>query len=271
MRRIAAFTAMLALMSSLAFADSKKLTEDQRIEILRGMMAEYAKIKVLLPQSKKPLEVTPEGTFDQTKWNALQKEFGPAGRVGDIIQVTHVEIEKERIVVQLNGGGRSEKKWYDHIQVGVGNSTQPISGAGTNAPSGTTVALVFNGPIGELTAAEVKKMLQPVLDFEKQISATTDPLADLPEPIKEAVKAKKAVAGMTHDEVLMAMGKPLRKTREPKDGVENEDWIYGEPPGRVTFVTFIGDKVTRVKETYAGLGGSISGKRSEVGQTQTDQ
>ena len=271
MMRFPAFAIILVLAGNPGFADSKKLTEDQRIEILRGMQAEFAKIKVLMPQSKKPLEVTTEGMFDQAKWNALQKEFGPAGRVGDIIQVTHVEIEKERIILQLNGGGRSEKRWYDHIQVGMGNSTQPISGAATNAPSGTTVALVFGGPIGELSSAEIKKMLQPVLDFEKQESATVDPLDALPEPIKEAVKAKKAVEGMTHDQVLMALGKPLRKTREPKNGVENEDWIYGEPPGRVTFVTFIGDKVTRVKETYAGLGGSISGKPSELGQTQTDQ
>ena len=243
-------------------ADTKKLTEDQRIELLRGLMAEYAKIQVLLPQSKKALEVTTEGTWDQAKWQAAQKEFGPAGRVGDIIQVTHVEVEKERIILQLNGGGRSEKKWYDHIQVGMGNTTTPISGNGSNAISGTTIALNFGGPIGEVTSAEVKKMLKPVLDFDKQESVTVDALESLPEPIKQAIKAKKAVEGMTRDQVLMAVGKPFRKTREPKNGEETEDWIYGEPPGRVTFVTFIGDKVTRVKETYAGLGGSISGKNA---------
>ena len=42
------------------------------------------------------------------------------------------------------------------------------------------------------------------------------------------------------------------------DGEEQEDWIYGEPPGRVTFVTFAANKVIRIKETYAGLGGSIA-------------
>jgi hypothetical protein len=133
------------------------------------------------------------------------------------------------------------------------------------------VALVFGGPIGEVTSAEIKKMLQPVLDFDKQESVTVDALESLPEPIKEAIKAKKAAEGMTHDQVLMAMGKPFRKTREPKNGQETEDWIYGEPPGRVTFVIFVGDKVTRVKETYAGLGGSIAGKKSGTGDSESDQ
>jgi hypothetical protein len=56
----------------------------------------------------------------------------------------------------------------------------------------------------------------------------------------------------------MALGPPDGKSRETKDGVEIEDWIYGRPPGRVMFVTFAGAKVMKVKETYAGLGGTIA-------------
>ncbi len=100
-------------------------------------------------------------------------------------------------------------------------------------------------------------MLLPVLDFEKS-SVTENYVDTLPEPIKEAVKAKKAIEGMNRDQVLLAVGRPVRKTRESKEGTDYEDWIYGEPPGRVTFVTFTGDKVVKVKETYAGLGGSVA-------------
>jgi hypothetical protein len=239
-------------------ADSKKLTDDQRIEILRGMTAEYAKIKTLLPKSKKPLEFHSDGTWEHDKWKETGKEMGPAGRVGDLIQVTHVGIEKERILLELNGGGRARSKWTDHIQVGMGNATTPISGGGqTNAPGGTVIAILYDGPIGETNSDEIKKLLAPILDFEKN-SITVDPIESLPEPIKEAVRAKKVVEGMNRDQVLLAVGKPVRKTRENKDGTEYEDWIYGEPPGRVSFVTFAGDKVVKVKDTYAGLGGSIS-------------
>ena len=59
---------------------------------------------------------------------------------------------------------------------------------------------------------------------------------------------------MTRDQVVMALGRPVHKSRETTDGVELEDWVYGFPPGSITFVTFKGDKVVKVKEEYAGLG-----------------
>ena len=235
-------------------ADSKKLTEDQRIELLRGLSAEYATVKTPLPISKKILEFHADGTWDKTLWKATEKELGPAGRVGDLIQVTNVKIEKDRILFELNGG--SKTKWYQHIEAGNGGMTQPINPA-TNAPGGTTVALIFDGSIGQVTSAEVKQMLKPILDFEKE-TATESHLENLPEPVKEAIKNQKVIEGMTRDQVLVSVGRPFRKSRETKDGKEIEDWIYGEPPGRVTFVTFSGDKVIRVKETYAGLGGSVA-------------
>ncbi len=235
-------------------ADSKKLTEDQRIELLRGLTAEYAKIKTLIPISRRTLEFHTDGTWDQAKWKAAEKENGPAGRLGDLIQVTHIFVEKDRIIFELNGGAKT--KWYQHLEAGTGNTTTPINPA-TNAPGGTTVALIFDAPIGQVTSGEVKQMMKPILDFEKE-SVTESHFEELPEPIKEAIRKQKAIAGMTRDQVITSMGRPVRKSRETKDAKEIEDWIYGEPPGRVTFVTFVGDLVIRVKETYAGLGGSVA-------------
>src|SRR5215467_1990761 len=77
-----------------ALADSKKLTEDQRIELLRGLSAEYAKIQVLLPISKRTLDFHLDGSWDQATWKAAEKQYGPAGSVGDLIQVTSIHIEK---------------------------------------------------------------------------------------------------------------------------------------------------------------------------------
>ncbi|MGA2593514.1 MAG: hypothetical protein ABSH32_26660 [Bryobacteraceae bacterium] len=47
---------------------------------------------------------------------------------------------------------------------------------------------------------------------------------------------------------------PDHKSRETKDGVELEDRVFGQPSGKITFVTFNGSKVIKVKEEYAGLG-----------------
>ena len=71
----------------------------------------------------------------------------------------------------------------------------------------------------------------------------------LPPEIKQAVKENRAIEGMDRDQVIMALGKPRTKVRETKEGIEREDWIYGLPPGKVTFVTFADGKVIRVKET----------------------
>ena len=241
-----------------ACATDKKLTEEDRVELLRGLTAEFATVKAYLPRSKKPLPFESRGTWDKQKWEEMGKEFGPAARVGDLVQVTRISIENDKIILEINGGMKGKGHWYDHVQVGMGNATQSVgTGQNSNAPSGTTLALLFNKPIPPLRSADVKKMLAPVLDFEKA-TATENYVEKLPEPIQKAIKQNKAIEGMDHDQVLLALGKPRHKERGNKDGVESEDWIYGEPPGKITFVTFNGSKVVKVKEAYADVGGSTA-------------
>jgi hypothetical protein len=119
------------------------------------------------------------------------------------------------------------------------------------------MAINFGKPVPAMSAAEIKKLLAPVLDFEKR-SATEQVTESLPPEMQLAVKEKRAIEGMDRDQVILAMGRPRTKSRETKEGVDYEDWIYGLPPGKVTFVTFSGSKVVKVKETYAGLGGQTA-------------
>ena len=238
----------------LPLAAGPKLTGEQRIELIRGLTAEYATVKAPLPKSRKTLEFSSAGDYDKKEWEAAGRQYGPAARVGDLVQVTRVEIQNDRIVLDINGGFNSnKKKWYQHLEVGVGGNTTPVSrGGDTNAPGGTTIAVLFNGPAPP-RADEVKKALAPVLDFERR-SATQTVMESLPPEIQQAVKEKRAIVGMSRDEVILAIGKPVRKVRETNDGVETEDWIYGAPPGKYVFVTFNGDKAIKVQEHYAGLG-----------------
>ena len=260
MKYRASALAVTALASAtLLPADDGKAAQDQRIELLRGLDAEYATAKVPLPKTKKPLEFESSGIYDKKQWDQSGRQFGPAARVGDMVQVTGVKIDKDSIELEINHGNKSGGKWYDRIQVGMGGRTAPINqgNRGPMSVNGTILRVNFKDSIGEITSAEVKKLLAPVLDFDKH-SATEQYMDTLPPEIKAAIAEKKPIEGMDRDQVLIALGKPLRKSRESKDGVDLEDWIYGEPPGRVMFVTFSGAKVVRVKETYAGLGGSIA-------------
>jgi ketosteroid isomerase-like protein len=112
---------------------------------------------------------------------------------------------------------------------------------------------MFNAPVPALKAEEIKKMLSTVLDFEQR-SATQSFFESLPPEMQQAVREKRVIVGMNRDEVLLAVGKPVRKVRDVKDGDETEDWIYGTAPGKITFVTFREGKVIKVRENYAGLG-----------------
>ena len=79
-----------------------------------------------------------------TKTNGRKsgKQLGPAARPGDLVQVTKVDIDDDKIVLEINGGAKGKRKWYQNVEVGMGNSTTPInSQQNTAAPGGTTIAL----------------------------------------------------------------------------------------------------------------------------------
>lgn len=237
-------------------AEARKLTDDERVEILRGMTAEYATLKVSLPRSKKALVVHPDGTYEKDQWEDAAKQHGPAGRVGDLVQITKVTIESDKIVLEINGGLKTGPKWYERVEVGMGNGGGRTMGQG-NTKLGSVLSLNFPKGVPPLAAAEIKKILLPVMDFEKR-SATEQFVATLPPEIAQALKEQRVIEGMDRDTVLLAVGRPRAKSRETKDGVDLEDWVYGLPPGKITFVTFQGNKVVKVKDTYAGLGGSTA-------------
>ena len=223
---------------------------------MRGLSAEYATAKLTIPRSKKPLPISATGKLDKEKWDEAARENGPAMRLGDMVQITRVEISGSEIILELNGGFRSGPKWHERIQVGMGGGTAPIS-QGSRPTSGTVISLRFDDGVPPMEIKEYKKLLAPLLDFEKR-SATENYLESLPPPLQAAIREKRALEGMDRDQVLMALGRPRHKERETKDGIDLEDWIYGEPAGKITFVTFAGGKVIKVKEAYAGLGGSTA-------------
>jgi hypothetical protein len=238
------------------FAD--KLSFDERVEIERGLTAEFATAKVVLPHSKKPLVIHSDGQYDKAAWEDALRETGPAARLGDQIQITAVKIESSKILLEINGGTKSGH-WYDHVEIGMGGNTSPVSRGQNGQPvNGSHVELVFPGPLPSLKSAEIRRMLEPIFDFEKH-SASEQYVDRLPEPVKKAIKEQRAIEGMDKDQVLLALGKPHNKSRETtRDGDEVENWIYGEPPGKIVFVKFTEGKVSEVKDSYANIGGTTA-------------
>jgi hypothetical protein len=251
-----ALIALFVLVSTAAMAE-EKLSFDERIELIRGLTAEYATLKAYLPRTKKPAPFESSGKYDPKYWEELGKQLGPAARTGDLIQITKVTIESDKISFEINGGIKSGRKFMDHVQIGMGGSQQQqqqgqIGQSGTPT-LGTYMEILFHKPIPSIKSAEIKKLLAPVMDFEKR-TATELYSETLSPEMQAAIKEKRALVGMDREQVLLAMGRPINKSRETKEGLELEDWIYGRPPGRITFVTFNSGKVIKVKDSYAGLG-----------------
>jgi hypothetical protein len=225
------------------------------VAITRGLMAEFARSKVTLPRTKKSLAYPSDGKYDRDAWQKALLEYGPAARVGDEIQITRVLIEDKKILLEINGGMKGGGHWYDHIEVGMGGGMSPVNRNQNGQPTaGSQIALIFPKGVPSLTVNDIKGMLNPLFDFSAH-SATQTYVDALPAPIKKAIKEQHAVEGMNREQVVLAMGRPQNKSRETRDGEEVEDWVYGNPPGKVTFITFSEGKVTKIQENYANIGG----------------
>jgi len=235
------------------------LQEESRMMILRSVDGEFARVLTSLPGGKKGFHFRAGEPVDQ---NALRKAIqssGAALNTGDNVQITKLDFLGKGIVIDLNGGGHKKGSWKDRVQMQVGLPTPTVqttsqtsrtdsAGPVISTPkTGATIFLDFDRTLPDMTPDEVKQYLSAVLDFSKQRSAAVQYTETLPPKVQEAIAAKRAEIGMDRDEVIAAMGRPDRKVREKEpDGAETEDWIYGHPPARTTFVRFTGEKVTQV-------------------------
>jgi hypothetical protein len=226
------------------------LQPQSRLEIIRYVSGEFAKVMKPIPAGKKGFKVEVGKKLDENELKTALRSHGPAANPGDTVQVTSIEFRNKEIVVEINGGGRSSFNIRDHLQVGVGQTMQaPLETSGAHKNNGGTLVLDFGRSVPDMSADDLMTDLQVFLDFTKEHSGAVNWLDTLPPQFKEAIQDHQALEGMNHDMVLAALGRPGHKVRErDPDGSETEDWIYGSPPARTTFVTFIGDKVVRVKE-----------------------
>lgn len=256
-RSFAKVTAVIVLAALGLQADTKKLAEDQRRELVRGLTAEWATAKVVLPMSpKKSLPFDSLGTWDQEAWRDANYKNGPAARPGDMVQITKIDVDDDKIKIEINDGSKKGSFW-DHVQVSGVPTQAQSQRSKTNAMMGTSIEIKFPDSIGDIDSAAVKKILAGVLDFDKHTAIETY-LESLPAPIKEAIKAQKVIVGMDREQVLLAVGAPVNKVRETKDDVDYEDYIYGKPPGIMRFVKFAGAKVSKIDEYYVGIGASAA-------------
>jgi hypothetical protein len=244
-RQAAGLALAVALVGVSGFAD-QRITKESRLELIRGLAHEIAVVKISLPRGKKGIFLSHQGQIDEVKAKSQFQEHGVAIRPGMPVEITKIKFDSKNILFEINGGGKKGKRWYQRIEIGVGRTTTPIAPNTPTVAYGSSVTLTFPGRVPDLTVAQVKAMLGPVLDFNRH-SPTVLYSPSVPPEIKEAIKNHQVIVGMDRDAVLSSKGAPDRKVREVREGVEVEDWIYGLPP-HVLFVTFENDVVTSVEQ-----------------------
>jgi len=239
---------------------SDSLQESSKLALIRYVSGEFAKAKKPLPGGKEGFVMQANKPVDEQSLNRAITLHGIAVNTGDNAQITKLEFHEHEIVVDVNGGGRPKKNWWQHIQIGMGDP-MPTTTTTTTTPEGQqgppgfqqgrggTIYLQFAKNVPDLTPDELKDLLAPFLDFSKEHSASVNWIDTLPPAMKKAISQRQAVVGMDRDEVVAAIGKPDRKVRErDAQGNDTEDWIYGHPPDKTVFVHFIGDHVTWIKQ-----------------------
>ncbi len=257
-RRLVSATILIFVLSVSMPLRAENLKSATRMEILRGLVAEYGVLQAPLPRGGKGLRLEAGGEIDREALLHELTQEGTAVPTKVIVQITKIEFHDKEIAFEIDGGGKKKTKWYERIEIGMGTRTTPINNPNADSGGGTgsMITLLFPGKLQEMTVEEIKDYLVPVLDFNAKNPILTMTVPVPPE-FQKAIEEKVAVVGMSRDMVLAAVGSPDRKVREEKDGIEEEDWIYGSPPLKVTFVTFRGEEVIDVQEYSGGVRGEI--------------
>ena len=235
-------------------AHSPHMSKETRYEIIRDFEAQIVYSRAVFPMGTKGLKLRDGATSPNgPELQSLLAIWGPSIRPGDPAQISFVRIRDNYIHFDLNGGAIRRKKWYQHIEVsGTGGTPVPLSqGDSTDNPHGSYLDLYFDKYVPEMSAAQLRALLYPVLDFRARNKEEAY-LDTVPPKVKEAIKAHYVLVGMNTEMVIHARGKPPKKVREKDGETDYEEWIYGEPPQDVDFVRIVGDEVVRVETMKVG-------------------
>jgi hypothetical protein len=228
------------------------LTHHDREELLRFLQAEQGFTMRPLPVATLTLPANGEMKPNGSDYANLVRDKGIAAKAGQRVVITDVTIDKDRILIDFDGGPVHKHRFLRHVSIGMDPTmTSPVVRDQPNEATGSRVALVFPHDVPDVTGLQVEALLKPIVDFSVKtpIEAYSD---TLPPFLRKAVLEHHVLVGMNHEMVLSAMGQPRTKMREEENQMDIEIWIYGEPPDPTQFVRFNGNRVIRLEIAKVG-------------------
>jgi len=231
---------------------NQPLTERGHLDLIRNLESEQGFAHREVPFGA-GLTLIANGNMNPSgeEYKRMLYQKGQSAAPGDRVQVTSLKFEGDRMVIDFNGGPYAKHRFLSHISI----DDMPLVYEGPIA-TGFRITLVFEGGLPEVSAAEVKALLDPVVDFKAKSAA--EAFANTLAPrVRDAVERHQILVGMNKRTVVAAMGEPQTKHREHTD-TENEnspvleEWIYGQPPQATQFVRFRNGKVVRLEIAAIG-------------------
>jgi hypothetical protein len=230
---------------------STKITERGTRDLIRNLEAEQGFAHRDLPLGDQ-LVLMANGNMKPggEAYKQMLYKKGESAAAGDRVAITKVTIKPDRIIFDINGGPYLKHRFLRHIEL----NDVPLAPDDGSEVTGCRITLLFEGGLPDISAPEVKALLDPIIDFGVKSSA--EAFADsLPPFLKEAIAQHDVLVGMNRKMVLAAAGAPESKVRELVAGSTDrhyEEWIYGHAPQTVRFVRIEGDRVTQVRTAALG-------------------
>ncbi len=250
---------------------NSELDPKTRLELIRTMEAEQGFAMRPFPRGHRGLTLTANGKLNPAGEEYLNMVVsdGICAKPGDRVVISDVKLDHSKIIFELNGGPDAKHRFLRHVQIGVGTPTGPVAQGDDKEPMGSRLTLAFKDHVPELTGAEVKALLAPLISFDVKtpVQAFTD---TLPAKLKDAILNHQVLVGMSTDMVLFAKGAPEHKSRETDGQGPFEEWIYGKPPEEVDFVRINGSTVIRLEVAKMGETPVVFTKNEVEGLMRTD-
>ena len=234
-----------------------ELDAKTRLLLIRALLQEQGFAMRPFPRGHKGLTLEANGKLEPAGTGYLNMVIsdGLSAKPGSRLVITNITFDRSKIVFDLNGGPDAKHRFLRHVQVSAGPMGDPdVDPTIANAagdPVGSRLTLTFADHVPELTPAQVKALLAPLISFDVKtpIQAFTD---TLPKPLKDAILSHHVLVGMTTEMVLYARGQPVTKSHEMDGQMPIDIWIYGIPPEDVTFVRINGNRVIRLELAKVG-------------------
>ena len=248
-----------------------ELDAKSRLELIRVLQSEQGFAMRPFPRGHKGLTLVANGKMEPAgeAYLNMVTSAGLSAKPGDRLVLSDLKIEHNKIIIDLNGGPDPKHRILRHVSIGQPGIENPVVRDPGQEPTGSRLTLEFADHVPDLTGAQVKSLLAPLIEFDVKtpIQAFTD---TLPKPLKDAILNHHVMVGMSTDMVLFAKGQPETKTREMDGQMPFEEWIYGKPPQEVDFVRINGNRVIRVEVAKMGEKPVIFTQDEVSGMMRTD-